>query len=503
MKYRIDQISGISFGTSGARGLVSDMTDQACYLFTLGFLQYARKKEETLPTSIPVAGDLRPSTPRIFKAVAKAIEDFKKSVADCGSVPTPALALYGFTHKTPSIMITGSHIPGERNGLKFFLSSGEILKTDEKSVHRETVEVPENTFDSQGMFLQPVQLKTVTSVEKDVKELYISRYVDASPPQLFQGIRIGLYEHSAVGRDLLHDLYTALGAKVTRLGRSEQFVPIDSEALPQDVLQQVRQWAKHPEDEPHDPLNPRFDFLVSTDADSDRPLLFDEHGQWIRGDILGILTSRFMRADCVCTPITTSSALERCKWFGKVLRTKIGSPYVVEAMHDAVKQGFTRVVGFEPNGGFLTMQPIMVDERAKSPLSALPTRDPATVHLAVICMAKEQGVPISTLLDHLPRRVVMSDRIANYPSLYSQQKLEELILGGREMIALTFGAFGELADYDTTDGLRVTFEEGDIVHLRPSGNAPEFRCYAEADTKQQVQTQLQKTMALVESWRKK
>jgi phosphomannomutase len=35
---------------------------------------------------------------------------------------------------------------------------------------------------------------------------------------------------------------------------------------------------------------------------------------------------------------------------------------------------------------------------------------------------------------------------------------------------------------DITDGLRSTFADGDIVHLRASGNAPEFRCYAEAST---------------------
>ncbi|HEX7622341.1 MAG TPA: hypothetical protein VF400_02140 [Anaeromyxobacteraceae bacterium] len=32
------------------------------------------------------------------------------------------------------------------------------------------------------------------------------------------------------------------------------------------------------------------------------------------------------------------------------------------------------------------------------------------------------------------------------------------------------------------DGLRVTLASGDIVHLRPSGNAPELRCYGEADS---------------------
>jgi phosphomannomutase len=44
-----------------------------------------------------------------------------------------------------------------------------------------------------------------------------------------------------------------------------------------------------------------------------------------------------------------------------------------------------------------------------------------------------------------------------------------------------FGSLcGTLADIDTTDGLRMHFANGEIVHLRPSGNAPEFRCYNEA-----------------------
>ena len=42
--------------------------------------------------------------------------------------------------------------------------------------------------------------------------------------------------------------------------------------------------------------------------------------------------------------------------------------------------------------------------------------------------------------------------------------------------------FGPVTSLDFTDGPRITFESGDIVHLRPSGNAPEFRCYTEADT---------------------
>jgi phosphomannomutase len=41
---------------------------------------------------------------------------------------------------------------------------------------------------------------------------------------------------------------------------------------------------------------------------------------------------------------------------------------------------------------------------------------------------------------------------------------------------------GPEQELDLTDGLRVRFASGAVVHLRPSGNAPECRCYAEADS---------------------
>ncbi|MCP6379911.1 hypothetical protein NL466_29875, partial [Klebsiella pneumoniae] len=40
---------------------------------------------------------------------------------------------------------------------------------------------------------------------------------------------------------------------------------------------------------------------------------------------------------------------------------------------------------------------------------------------------------------------------------------------------------GPITALDTTDGIRMTCASGDILHLRRSGNAPELRCYSEAD----------------------
>ena len=55
--------SGVAFGTSGARGLATAMTDLVCYAYTRGFLQYLeaigelkRQGEE-----VAVGGDFRPS----------------------------------------------------------------------------------------------------------------------------------------------------------------------------------------------------------------------------------------------------------------------------------------------------------------------------------------------------------------------------------------------------------------------------------------------------------
>ena len=62
-----------------------------------------------------------------------------------------------------------------------------------------------------------------------------------------------------------------------------------------------------------------------------------------------------------------------------------------------------------------------------------------------------------------------------------QRLLAELAASNPALSALLAG-IGEPAALDQTDGLRVTLSNGEIVHFRPSGNAPELRCYAEATT---------------------
>ena len=59
---------------------------------------------------------------------------------------------------------------------------------------------------------------------------------------------------------------------------------------------------------------------------------------------------------------------------------------------------------------------------------------------------------------------------------------------------------GTAEGIDMTDGLRIRFERGDIIHLRPSGNAPELRCYTESDTAERAANLNVQALKLVQSY---
>lgn len=459
--------SGVAFGTSGARGLVSAMTDRICFAYTCGFLQHLEKIGQFAPGShVAIGGDLRPSSPRIMAACTAAIRYKGGHVDNCGFVPSPAVAAHGFGKGIASLMVTGSHIPDDRNGIKFNRGDGEFLKADELAMRMLDVNLPD-LFDARGM------LKVAEDSEPlvDVVKAYVARYVEFYGPQALQGLKLGIYEHSAVGRDILAEIVEKLGGQVIRLGRSETFVPVDTEAVrPEDQLL-ARQWA----------AEFKLDAILSTDGDSDRPLLADETGAWMRGDVLGILCAQALGIDTVAAPISCNTALERSNAFKQVRRTRIGSPYVIEAMN-ALMDGSTTVCGYEANGGFLLG--VAIDHEGQR-LPALPTRDAALPMLAVLVDARRRGMTLSALQTALPARYTFSERLQHYPTHQSQALLSHLQEGPEaDILARLTQMFNDLAGtaiaFDTIDGLRISFEDGDIIHLRPSGNAPELRCYTES-----------------------
>ena len=462
------QTSGVAFGTSGARGLVKDMTARLCYAYTKAFLQEVVGQAD----QVVLGHDLRPSSPTIAAACAAAMRDMGYSVIYAGALPTPALANFASTIKSPCIVVTGSHIPFDRNGLKFYRADGEITKADEGLMRAAMVDVPDE--------INPLTLEIV---DQSASIAYVNRYVEFFGRSSLMGMRIAIYEHSSVARDILHEILIGLGAEVLPLGRTEIFVPIDTEAARQEDIVQAQTWA-----ETH-----QFDAILSTDGDGDRPLIGDENGQWFRGDIVGILCAIYLKADTVVTPVSSNTAVELCGSFKNVVRTKIGSPFVIAAMELAATESI--VIGYEANGGFLLGSYVAKNNQA---LKALPTRDAVLPMLALLSMAREQGVALSKLSQNLPKRFTASDRLQNFSHEKSKAILNQLSSDLSITAKVLACDAGEIVDVNLTDGLRLTFGNGDIFHLRPSGNAPELRCYTEAATEAKAKLLCESTLKLID-----
>lgn len=477
--------SGVEFGTSGARGLAEAITDRVAYLYTVGFLQYLEKAGAIHPgDAVAMAADFRPSSPRILAAACAAAADLGYRPVNCGNIPTPAVSCYAMGMRVASLMVTGSHIPDDRNGIKFNKPDGEVLKADERGIREQVVAVPRSLFDERGCFREA---KALPPEDGSAYRRYVARYLDFFPAGCLGGSRILVYEHSTVAASALTEICGGLGADVIRRGYSERFVPVDTEAVRAQDIELARAWAGAE----------RFDLLVSADGDGDRPLVGDELGNWLRGDLLGILTAHYLDADAVVTPVSSNTALEKSGWFARTLRTRIGSPYVIEGMQEAVAGGAGRVVGYEANGGFLTMSPIEIDGRG---LEALPTRDAVLVALCVLLLARRQGVPVSQLAALLPARFTASDRLRDFPAELGRRRIEALA-ADPALISATFPGLGEPQAIDQTDGLRLTFANDEVVHLRPSGNAPELRCYTEAASAQRASELNAACIRRLEGWR--
>ncbi|MDD3089350.1 MAG: hypothetical protein PHT95_05345, partial [Candidatus Omnitrophica bacterium] len=210
------------------------MSDMECYINVRGFIRFLYAQGDIVKGStIVFGGDRRPSTPRIAAAIQQAIVD-EGCVPECaGLVSSPALAYYAVQNGIPSVMITGSHIPADRNGIKFTKKSGEVLKSDEMPI-ASGVRAARNDvygmrpdlrlFNDGGMFKPNSRPEVQVNSKKDVMEFYVQRYLSALPSDYLKGARMVLYQHSAVGRDALEKIFRGLGAEVITIGRSETFV---------------------------------------------------------------------------------------------------------------------------------------------------------------------------------------------------------------------------------------------------------------------------------------
>ncbi|MGQ0644337.1 MAG: NAD-dependent epimerase/dehydratase family protein, partial [Elusimicrobiota bacterium] len=538
----------LAFGTSGLRGLVTDITDLEAYINARGFLDYLLTIPESeggvrldpnQNTYISIAGDLRSSTPRIMKAVARAIEDAGFKVENLGLIPTPALTYYAMQKGRASVMVTGSHIPFDRNGIKFNKVNGEVLKSDEAGILRnvaavrraEYVRPPKDSlFKDDGLFRRG-RAPRLPTVDRQAESAYKQRYLDIFSGNPLRGMNVVVFQHSGVGRDIVVDILKGLGAKVCPAGRSKDFIPIDTENIDEEQMARLQALA----DQQARKAGVKMDAVISFDGDTDRPLVagVDEDGKvrFFGGDILGIVVAQHLKADFAAVPISANDAVDQAAQTGlgfTVKKTKIGSPYVIAAMNEARESGnrlgiFQRIVSWEANGGFLTGSDMEVNGKS---FKALPTRDAVLPILAALLSAKEAG-SLSARFSRLPSRHSRAGMLDNFPTEVSREMIRRFspqdaavqevhfrknsvllvdqderpderpsddpaaadLLAKKGELEVFFAPRegeesplfeGGIVRINYQDGIRIFFRNGDIAHIRPSGNAPQLRIYSNA-----------------------
>jgi phosphomannomutase len=528
----------LKFGTSGRRGEVVHLTQLEIYIDASAELEYMQSLAPERGgidrgDEFYFAYDLRPSSTRfvaeqggrgeIAQAVARAIADAGMKPVNLGAIPTPALAFHALSRGRGSMMITGSHIPFDRNGYKANTSRGELMKEDEAPIAECVARVrarlysqpfEESLFNEQGLFKAGAQ--ELPAEAPGAAAEYIARYTSFFGPGVLAGRKLLAYQHSSVGRDLLVEALRAAGAEVVAAGRSETFVPIDTEAIDDETLDELQRLY-----EEQAAIHGGFAAMVSTDGDSDRPLILGVDRRvgrlrFFSGDLLGMVTAEYLGADAVVVPISANDGIDRGALRGIVeTKTRIGSPYVIAGMAKALANGRTAVCGWEANGGFLTGSAITREGRTLTPL---PTRDALLPIFAVLAAAGTR--PLGKLFDRLPKRFGRSTLIRNFPRERGLAIVNAFSPENRKVVSAEFGetsvrlfgqdglpfsspddeselndigeriesffpvsaGFGPVMGLNYVDGVRIRFFNGDVVHLRPSGNADEMRFYAVAFT---------------------
>lgn len=490
-------VKNLKNGTSGMRDFAIHFTDMEVWINVTGVLHAFEEmsKGEARPFTkdmpVLVGGDLRESTPHIMRAVLQAVHDHgDHRILDAGLVPTPVLALLARQLGCPCIMVTGSHIRGDMNGIKFYYINREVLDEDVRSFitpHIERVRgevyaqsAIDSPFTDEGKFKRDTSSLHSKNVYARAVKHYQKRFTDFFGPDSFlylespdaapRSLRVLYLQHSTVARDIHPQILRALHIEVetegVALGRLNTFLAMDSENVT-PALQKTF----HEEAEGYFSRHGFYpDAIITADGDGDRPFVMDEKGFFYRGDILNLLAAKVLNIKAAVTPISANIA---CSTILKHLdipykKTKIGSPKVIKAgMKMADTFGFTNVYAWEVNGGGIQITDIKVG--GHKTLAALPTRDALLPILCALHMMtkNKEGTPGGRSLSR-----VFQEEVDAFSTMRTQAGLISFPTEDTQKILLRFSAFSKMDKpideirFLPEGSIEVLFNEDTSPHLQ-------------------------------------
>lgn len=419
---------GKLFGTSGIRGNAEELfTDEFC--MHIGYTFGVWLKSKGKQGFVAMAMDPRESSPRIKSRVANGLAAAGWEILDEGVVPVPALTY--FVKQTPDVgggvMVTGSHITANLNGVKLLVNGEEVTKTDEKEI--------EELFARTKFPLGKVE--PIVKFDQSAQELYVEllKNMAAINPKW----KVVIDTTNGAQTEIIRQLFEQLNMPYQTVNdfdiQSPHFVPCDTEfpSMFTDLIRKV--------------LLTKSDFGMAFDVDGDRVVFVDNLGRFIPGDYACSLLAREPEVKSIVTPISTSSVVDHLG--KKVYRTQVGSTWVSAKMKE-VGSNF----GFEANGGSLNPE-----------ISY--GRDGGVTAIKMLNLLAKSGQTLSELYDSLPKfyqsRLKIDCAFDKYPQVL--QAVKDKYLSKK---------------IDDLDGLKVYLDTDSWILFRGSGNSPEFKVFAES-----------------------
>jgi len=417
------------FGTSGIRGPADTLfTKEFCTKLGVVFGQWL--KDTGHSGYVAVAMDPRESSPRIKECIILGLATQGFEVLDEGVIPTPALTyfVHQSSHVGGGVMITGSHITANLNGVKLFVDGEEVTKQ-----HEVEIEQLFHTYTFRTQTSTPIVKHE--SIARDLYVNMLTNLADLPYPKWTLVLDTANGTQSEIMREVLGNLGLEFICSDYCDIQSPHFVPRDTES--QAGMGEIIR----------DVLTNHTDFAVIFDVDGDRVVFVDDTGRLLPGDYSCALIAQESPSSKIVTPISTCSVIDQLG--KKVYRTSVGSTFVSAKMKEV---GAT--FGFEPNGGGISSEIFY-------------GRDGGSTMIKLLNILKSENKSLSTLYFQLPQYYLYKDKIDCPMDKYTQ-----IYIATRDKYADK--------QMDNTDGVKVALENDDWILFRASGNAPEFRVFVQS-----------------------
>lgn len=324
----VDIGGGVTFDRATARSAAWQFAD---------FLKDKLGKENL---TIAVGHDPRLSHEELKAGVLEGLGAFGAQVVDCGLCTTPAMFMTTVDLQCDgAIMITASHLPFERNGMKFITAQGGLESEEVKEIAR--------------------RMGDVEPAEPNVRtEDYLPRYAQG----LVDFIRRETGEERPLtGKRIVVDAGNGSGGFFARL----VLQPLGADTEGSQFLDPNGLFPNHipnPEDGTamqsicDAVLNSGADAGIIFDADCDRAAVVDEQGLPINRNRLIAMLSAIYLEKCpggtIVTDSVTSAGLTRFieGLGGKHLRYRRGYKNVIDKAIELNRQGIACPMGIETSG---------------------------------------------------------------------------------------------------------------------------------------------------------